>query len=49
MFIVLRDNNALIIHEIVNALINNKVLIKNIFDKCLFYDKKKSLMHYNFC
>ena len=41
MFIVLRENNVLIIYEIVDTLINNKVLTKNIFDKCFFHDKKE--------
>ena len=41
MFIVLRENNALIICEIVDTLINNKILTKSTFDKCFFYNKKE--------
>ena len=41
MFIVLKKNNTSIICEIVNTLINNKVLTKNIFNECFFYNKKK--------
>ena len=41
MFIILRNNNVSIIYEIVDILINNKVLIKDIFDKCFFYNKKE--------
>ena len=48
MFIVLRNNNASIICEIVDILINNKVLIKNTFDECFSHNKKKRLIHYNF-
>ena len=45
MLVVLKGNNALIICEIVNALMNNKVLAENTFDECFFYDKKKWLIH----
>ena len=41
MLAVLRDNNASIIYEIVDILINNKVLTRNTFDECFFYNKKK--------
>ena len=41
MFAALKKSNALIICEIVDTLINNKVLIKDIFDECFFHDKKE--------
>ena len=41
MFIILKNNNISIIDEIVDALINNKILTKNIFDECFFYNKKE--------
>ena len=41
MFVILKNNNASIICEIVDALMNNKVLMRDIFDECFFYDKKE--------
>ena len=41
MFIILRESNALITCEIVNTLINNKILTRNTFDECFFHNKKE--------
>ena len=41
MFVVLKENSVSVTCEIVDILINNKVLTRNTFDKCFFYNKKK--------
>ena len=41
MFVILKSNNALIICEIVDALMNNKVLTKRTFDECFSHNKKR--------
>ena len=41
MFIILKKNNALITYEIVDTLINNKILTRNTFDECFSHNKKK--------
>ena len=41
MFATLKKNNASATCEIVDALINNKVLARNTFDECFSHNKKK--------
>ena len=41
MLFVLRSNNVFVIYKIINALINNNILAKELFDKYFFYDKKR--------
>ena len=41
MLSILRSDNILIIYEVINVLINNNILIRELFDKYFFYDKKR--------
>ena len=41
MLIAFKENNTLIICEIVDASMNNKVLTRNTFNECFSYNKKE--------
>ena len=41
MLFALKDNSALIIYKIINVLINNNILTKELFDEYFFHDKKR--------
>ena len=41
MLFALRDNNIFIIYEVINVLINNSILTRELFDEYFSYDKKK--------
>ena len=41
MLFALRDNNILIIYKVIDILINNNILTRELFDEYFFYDKKR--------
>ena len=41
MLFALRNNSVLIIYKIINILINNNILARELFDKYFFHDKKR--------
>ena len=41
MLFALRNSSIFVIYKIINVLINNNILAKELFNKYFFYDKKR--------
>ena len=41
MLFALRNNNIFIIYKVINVLINNNILAKELFNEYFFHDKKR--------